>query len=140
MPQTAVIIGRAGQLGTELCKEFASRGWQVKGFDRKALNIADPAEVERALTAAEPDLVLNAAAYNQVDVAEREPMAAYMVNGLAVRNLAVTCRQLDAKLVHFSTDYVFDGTANRPYIEADVPHPLSAYGVSKLAGEYYARA
>jgi len=140
MPQTAVIIGRAGQLGTELCKEFASRGWQVKGFDRKTLNIADPAEVERALTSAEPDLVVNAAAYNQVDVAEREPMAAYMVNGLAVRNLAVICRQLDAKLVHFSTDYVFDGTANRPYTEADAPHPLSAYGVSKLAGEYYARA
>ncbi len=140
MPQTAVIIGRAGQLGTELCREFAARGWQVKGFDRKALNIADPAEVDRALTASEPDLVLNAAAYNQVDVAEREPMAAYMVNGLAVRNLAVACRQLDAKLIHFSTDYVFDGTAQRPYTEADVPHPLSAYGVSKLAGEYYARA
>jgi dTDP-4-dehydrorhamnose reductase len=140
MPQTAVIIGRAGQLGTELCREFAGRGWEVKGFDRKSLNIANPAEVESALTAAQPDLVLNAAAYNHVDVAEREPMAAYMVNGLGVRNLAVTCRQLDAKLVHFSTDYVFDGTAKRPYTEADVPHPLSAYGVSKLAGEYYARA
>ena len=89
MPQTAVVIGRAGQLGTELCKEFAARGWNVKGFDRKALNIADPAEVEKALIAADPDLVLNSAAYNQVDVAEREPMAAYMVNGLAVRNLAV---------------------------------------------------
>lgn len=140
MPQTAVVIGRAGQLGTELCKEFVARGWNVKGFDRKALNIADPAEVEKALIDAGPDLVLNAAAYNQVDVAEREPMAAYMVNGLAVRNLAVTCRQLDAKLVHFSTDYVFDGTAGKPYTEEDVPHPLSAYGVSKLAGEYYARA
>lgn len=140
MPQTAVVIGRAGQLGSELVKEFSSRGWKVVGFDRKALNITDLNDVEHALNSAAPDLVLNAAAYNQVDVAEREPLAAYMVNGLAVRNIAVACRQIDACLVHFSTDYVFDGTAGRPYVESDEPHPISAYGVSKLAGEYYARA
>src|SRR4029079_3457785 len=80
------------------------------------------------------------AAYNQVDVAEKEPQAAYLVNGLAVRNLAVACRQADAKLVHFSTDYVFDGTAGRAYTEQDAPRPLGAYAVSKLAGEYYANA
>lgn len=140
MQQTAVVIGRAGQLGTELVKEFTSRGWAVIGFDRKSLNIADPATVEEALVSSGANVVLNAAAYNQVDVAEREPLAAYMVNGLAVRNLAVVCRQIDAKLVHFSTDYVFDGTAGRAYVESDDPHPLNAYGVSKLAGEYYARA
>lgn len=140
MPQKAVVIGRTGQLGTELTKEFQSRGYTVVGFDRKALNITEPAQVEQALTAAEPDLVINAAAYNQVDVAEQEPQAAYQVNAFAVRNLAVTCRQLDARLVHFSTDYVFDGAAGRAYREDDLPHPLSAYGVSKLAGEYYARA
>ena len=83
---------------------------------------------------------MNAAAYNQVDVAEREPQAAYAANALAVRNLAMACRQMDAKLVHFSTDYVFDGTANRPYTEEDRPHPLGAYAVSKLAGELYAQA
>lgn len=140
MPKHAVVIGRAGQLGTELVREFSARGWTVNGFDRRALNITDPAAVEQCLAAAEPDVVLNAAAYNQVDVAESEPLAAYMVNGLAVRNLAVACRQADAQLVHFSTDYVFDGTAGRPYLEIDEPHPLSAYGVSKLAGEFYARA
>ncbi len=140
MPQTAVVIGRAGQLGTELVSEFTTRGWKIVGFDRHSLNIADAGQVEKALTAANPDLVLNAAAYNQVDVAEREPLAAFMVNGLAVRNLAVTCRQLDARLVHFSTDYVFDGAAGRPYHEEDPTRPLSAYGVSKLAGEIYARA
>jgi dTDP-4-dehydrorhamnose reductase len=75
-----------------------------------------------------------------VDLAEKEPQAALLVNALAVRNLAVACRQLDAQLVHFSTDYVFDGNAGRTYREEDEPHPLGAYAVSKLAGELYARA
>ena len=88
----------------------------------------------------DPAIVLNSAAYNQVDVAEKEPQAAFSVNGLAVRNLAVACRQADARLVHFSTDYVFDGMAGRAYTEQDTPRPLGAYAVSKLAGEYYARA
>jgi dTDP-4-dehydrorhamnose reductase len=73
-------------------------------------------------------------------VAEQEPQAAFLVNALAVRNLALACRQLDARFVHFSTDYVFDGTAGRPYVESDLTHPLGAYGVSKLAGELYAQA
>jgi dTDP-4-dehydrorhamnose reductase len=73
-------------------------------------------------------------------VAEKEPQAAFQVNALAVRNLALGCRQMDARLVHFSTDYVFDGTAREPYTEDDRPHPLGAYAVSKLAGELYAQA
>jgi dTDP-4-dehydrorhamnose reductase len=85
-------------------------------------------------------VVFNSAAYNQVDVAEREPYAAFQVNALAVRNLALSCRQVDAKLVHFSTDYVFDGTAGQAYTEEDRPHPLGAYAVSKLAGELFAQA
>jgi dTDP-4-dehydrorhamnose reductase len=96
--------------------------------------------VEATLARLDPQVVFNAAAYNQVDVAEQEPQAAYMVNGLAVRNLALGCRQVDARLVHFSTDYVFDGAARHPYAEDDPTHPLGAYAVSKLAGELYARA
>lgn len=110
------------------------------GWDRDELDITDNAQVENVLTPWDPEIVFNAAAYNQVDVAESEPHACFEVNALAVRNLALACRQLDARFVHFSTDYVFDGRAGRPYTESDPPHPLGAYGVSKLAGELYAQA
>jgi dTDP-4-dehydrorhamnose reductase len=112
----------------------------VVGFERSTVDITDAASVERTLAREDPAIVVNSAAYNQVDVAENEPVPAFLANGLAVRNVAMACRQLDARLVHFSTDYVFDGTAGRPYTEADRPHPLGAYGVSKLAGELYAQA
>ena len=121
-------------------REFTGRGYTVVGFERSKVDISDAASVERTLAAEDPGIVVNAAAYNQVDVAENEPVPAFMANGLAVRNLAMACRQLDANFVHFSTDYVFDGTAGRAYTENDRPHPLGAYGVSKLAGELYAQA
>lgn len=134
------IFGSGGQLGVELKREFAERGYDVTGYERTGVDITDAARVERCLASLDPALVVNAAAYNQVDVAEQEPQAAFLVNALAVRNLAMACRQTDARLVHFSTDYVFDGTAGRAYTEEDLPHPLGAYAVSKLAGELYARA
>ena len=134
------IFGGGGQLGVELKAEFAARGYQVTAFGRTGVDITDAARVEQTLSEYDPAIVLNAAAYNQVDVAEKEPLAAFQVNALAVRNLAVACRQSDAKLVHFSTDYVFDGLAGRAYREEDETHPLGAYAVSKLAGELYARA
>jgi dTDP-4-dehydrorhamnose reductase len=135
-----IIFGSAGQLGVELVRELQSRGYLVTGLDRDAADITDGAAVEQAIARRDPAVVVNAAAYNQVDVAEREPHAAFAVNALAVRNLALACRQVDARLVHFSTDYVFDGITDRPYSEDDRPHPLGAYAVSKLAGEYFARA
>jgi dTDP-4-dehydrorhamnose reductase len=134
------VFGGAGQLGTELRAEFAERGYQVEAFDRSHADITDAARVEHLLAGFNPAIVLNAAAYNLVDVAEKEPLAAFQGNALAVRNLALACRQIDAQLVHFSTDYVFDGRAGRAYTEQDEPHPLGAYAVSKLAGELYARA
>jgi dTDP-4-dehydrorhamnose reductase len=138
--ERVAIFGSRGQLGVELTAEFRKRGCQVTGFDRARVDIADAGQVEQCLAQCDPAIVLNAAAYNQVDVAEREPQAAYLVNALAVRNVAIACRQVDAKLVHFSTDYVFDGFAGRAYTEDDPTHPLGAYAVSKLAGELYARA
>jgi dTDP-4-dehydrorhamnose reductase len=134
------LFGSKGQLGVELKSEFTARGYDVSCFDRSTVDITDAAAVERSIAGCDPAVVLNAAAYNQVDVAETEPMAAYQVNALAVRNLAVACRNSDARLVHFSTDYVFDGQAGRAYREEDATRPLSAYAVSKLAGELYARA
>ena len=140
MNKRVAIFGAAGQLGVELVAEFGRRNYEVHRFTRQQIDISDPAQVDRCLTAIDPAVVLNSAAYNMVDLAEQDPDAAYRANALAVRNLAVTCRQLDSKLVHFSTDYVFDGTAGRPYVETDETHPLGAYAVSKLAGELYARA
>jgi dTDP-4-dehydrorhamnose reductase len=127
-------------LGVELARVFVERGYQIVSLDRSKVDIADAAAVEKILGSEDPGIVVNAAAYNQVDVAENEPLPAFLANGLAVRNLAMACRQIDARFVHFSTDYVFDGTAGRPYTEQDRPHPLGAYGVSKLAGELYTQA
>ena len=140
MSRRVAVFGASGQLGVELVRELRVRRYEVQGWERSQVDITDPAAVESALAGFDAQLVFNAAAYNQVDVAEKEPQAAYLVNALAVRNLALACRQVDALLVHFSTDYVFDGTARHPYAEDDLPHPLGAYAVSKLAGEMYAQA
>jgi dTDP-4-dehydrorhamnose reductase len=140
MRKKLTVLGNAGQLGQELVSEFMSRGYCVSGLDRAEVDITDRFQVEECIAALDPSIVVNAAAYNQVDVAEREPQAAFAVNALAVRNIAIACRQVDASLVHFSTDYVFDGTAGRPYTEEDQTRPLGAYGVSKLAGEIFAFA
>ena len=134
------LFGSGGQLGVELRSEFSSRGYEVKCFPRSTVDITDAAAVERSIAGCDPAVVINAAAYNQVDVAEKEPLAAFQVNALAVRNLATACRNTDARLGHFSTDYVFDGLAGRAYREEDPTRPLGAYAVSKLAGELYAQA
>lgn len=134
------LFGSRGQLGVELKSEFTARGYEVACFDRSLVDITDAAAVERTIAGVDPAVVINAAAYNQVDLAETEPLAAFQVNALAVRNLAIACRNTDAQLVHFSTDYVFDGQAGRAYREEDPTRPVGAYAVSKLAGELYARA
>jgi dTDP-4-dehydrorhamnose reductase len=134
------LFGSGGQLGVELRAEFSACGYEVACFPRSSVDITDAAAVEQAIAGCDPSVVVNAAAYNQVDVAEKEPVAAFQVNALAVRNLASACRNCDARLVHFSTDYVFDGLAGRAYREEDATRPLGAYAVSKLAGELYARA
>ncbi len=138
MRKKILVLGSAGQLGQELVVEFNSRGYYVTGMDRDVVDIADRFQVEECVGALDPSIVVNAAAYNQVDVAEREPQAAFAVNALAVRNIAIACRQVDARLVHYSTDYVFDGMAGRTYTESDATRPLGAYGVSKLTGEHFA--
>ena len=140
MARRAAVFGCSGQLGIELVSELKKRNYQVAGWERTAVDISNGEKVERVLAGVDPKLVFNAAAYNQVDVAEKEPQAAFLANALGVRNVALACRQMDAQFVHFSTDYVFDGTAHEPYREGDRTHPLGAYAVSKLAGELYAQA
>lgn len=140
MAKRIIVLGASGQLGVELCADLRSRGYEVRGFGRTALNILDSERVEREFAEFDPWAVFNAAAYNQVDVAEREPLAALEANALGVRNIALACRQNDARLIHFSTDYVFDGKLGRPYAETDATHPTGAYAVSKLAGELYVQA
>ena len=138
--KSALIFGAGGQLGVELKRDLLARGYDVHTFERTQIDITNQAVVEECISRIDPGVVFNSAAYNQVDVAENEPQAAFLVNALAVRNIALACRQADARLVHFSTDYVFDGTATRPYVETDPTHPLGAYAVSKLGGELYAQA
>jgi len=140
MAKRAVVFGCLGQLGVELVKELRARGYEVFASDRPQLDISDRARVEEHIAKVDPQLVINAAAHNQVDVAEEDPAGVLAINALAVRNIALACRQIGARFVHYSTDYVFDGTLGRPYTEQDRPHPLGAYAVSKLAGELYAQA
>jgi dTDP-4-dehydrorhamnose reductase len=111
-------------------------------LSRTEADVSDAAGVSAALDAAKPDLVINATAYNFVDKAEDEPERAYAVNSLGPRNLAMWCANNEVPLVHVSTDYVFglDGPRDTPYIETDLPGPLGAYAVSKLAGEAFVRA
>jgi dTDP-4-dehydrorhamnose reductase len=106
------------------------------GGGRAELDVTDPASIEAALRRVRPDVVFNASAYNKVDGAESEPGRALEVNALGPGLLARAARESGALLVHFSTDYVFDGGSSRPYREDDCPRPLGAYGASKLAGEH----
>ncbi len=94
MQRKVVIFGGGGQLGVELCREFERRNWSVSRFERQMVDIRDAAQVEQAIAAADPAVVLNAAAYNQVDIAETEPVTAYEANALAVRNIAMACRAI----------------------------------------------
>ena len=129
-----LLTGAGGQVGFELARTLAALG-EVRALDRSALDLADGRALEAACRSLAPGLIVNAAAYTAVDKAESEPALAEAVNGRAPGILAREARRLDAVLVHYSTDYVFDGTARRPYREDDPVAPLNAYGRSKLSGE-----
>ena len=133
------LIGAAGQLGFDLARTFDLPGELIR-LTRADLDLLDPRATQRVLRDLRPTHVVNTAAYNQVDRAEDDPAAAFALNAAAVGALAEACDALDATLVHFSTDYVFDGRRTLPYGEADAPGPLSRYGESKLAGERLALA
>ena len=130
----ALVTGSRGQVGAELVRALEGRA-ETLAFDRKQLDLADPKAIARAVRDARPDLILNAGAYTAVDRAESEPDAARAVNAVGPGELGRQARECGALLVHFSTDYVFDGTKPVPYVEEDPPSPVSVYGRTKLEGE-----
>lgn len=129
-----LLIGRSGQVGFELARLLPSLG-DLVSTSRVDLDLADADAIRRVVRAAKPQLIVNAAAYTAVDKAESEPELAMRINGTAPGVLAEEAKRLGAMLVHYSTDYVFDGTKRSAYAEDDPPNPLSVYGCSKLAGE-----
>ncbi len=134
-----LITGAAGQLGRALLAETARQGWEAVATDVDQLDITDPDAVRACLARHRPEVVVNAAAATRVDDLEQDPDLALRVNALGPRNLAVACRGLGVKLIQVSTDYVFDGAKEGPYLEWDAPNPLSVYGRSKLLGEELVR-
>ncbi|MBL8865603.1 MAG: dTDP-4-dehydrorhamnose reductase [Planctomycetia bacterium] len=136
---TTLVFGSAGQLGRDLVPMLPG---EVVSATRADADFAVRGSLAECVKRHAPDVVVNCAAYNLVDKAESEPDAAFAVNAWAVRELALACRDANAKLVHVSSDYVFglDAKRSTPYAEDDAPGPVSVYGMSKLAGEYFARA
>lgn len=134
-PQLKVALtGANGQLGYQLAKKLADKV-TLLALDRASLDIANKAQVEQTLLAFAPDVIINAAAYTAVDKAEQEQELAKAINETGPKNLAKVAAKLDAVLIHVSTDYVFDGQSDKPYVETDATNPQSIYGQTKLNGE-----
>ncbi|MBI5779619.1 MAG: dTDP-4-dehydrorhamnose reductase [Planctomycetes bacterium] len=150
-----LLIGSDGQLGTDIIKVFQGNNkisdsavkrlgaqqshWSIKGLTIKDIDITDSLKTRKIIEDYKPDIVINTAAYHNVPECEKNPAQTFLVNTTAVRDLANTCRLFNIKLIHFSTDYVFDGRKMRPYNEDDIPNPLNVYAISKLAGEFFVK-
>lgn len=129
----ALLFGGAGQLGTAIRKGWGD--WEIVAPSRAEVDIEDAEAVASAIRDARADAVINCAAFHNVDRCEMEPERAMAVNAVAVEHMARACDAVGSAFVTISTDYVFDGESDRPYVESDGPHPISAYGASKLEGE-----
>jgi len=135
-----LITGSQGQLAKEIIREVEKRGYEYIAFDHGSLDIIDLEKVREAVKGNLPDFVINCAAYNAVDNAEEDWETAYLVNGIGPKNLAIACEESKSVLVHYSTDYVFDGGKGTPYTIADIPNPINTYGKSKLLGERFVQS
>ena len=131
------LIGADGQLGSDLVKSLKQDDLIPLFYPE--FDLTNALKARAILAGLSPDVIINTAAYHKVDECEDSPERAFSLNAIAVRELALTCRESNSILVHFSSDYVFDGKKGTPYIEEDPPNPLNAYAVSKLAGEYFVR-
>ena len=132
-----LVVGARGRLGSAVVHEFGGRG-DVVALGSPDLDITDDARVMARVAAESPDIIINCAAYNAVDAAQDDPVTALHVNAFAVRTLARAALAVDATLVHYGSDFVFDGRTTRPYVESDRPNPQSVYAMSKLLGEWFA--
>ncbi len=132
------LVGADGQLGTDLLNLLPREHCTPLYYPD--FDVTDIQKIHRVFQSLNPDLVINTAAFHRVDDCEDRPLDAFLVNSLAVRDLALCCREQNTVLVHFSTDYVFDGEKGKPYLEDDEPRPLNVYGIPKLAGEYFIRS
>ncbi len=133
-----LVTGSRGQLGRTIAAEFSAHHHDVVQTTADDLDIRDAASVARAFASVRPEVVVNCAAYTDVDGSEEHPVEALEVNAFGVRTLAAAASECGACLVHYSTDFVFDGRADRPYTEEDRPNPRSTYACSKLLGEWFA--
>jgi dTDP-4-dehydrorhamnose reductase len=133
------VVGANGQLGSDVVRAFGNNGDEVYALTHSDIEVTSFDSVMGALVGQRPDVIVNTAALHHVEQCEQEPEKAFAINALGPRNLGCVAKDLDALLVHISTDYVFDGNKASPYEEADTPRPLSVYGNTKLAGEYFVR-
>ncbi len=133
----ALVAGSAGMLARDLVPCLQGRGHEVAAPPESDLDITRLDTIRRWTAAHRPHVIINCAAYTRVDQAEKEEGLARVINGLAVQNLCLACQEADIPLVHFSTDYVFDSAKPGPYTIHDLPHPINAYGRTKLLGEKY---
>ncbi|MGI6513224.1 MAG: dTDP-4-dehydrorhamnose reductase [Syntrophomonadales bacterium] len=133
-PNKILLLGKNGQVGWELQRTLAPLG-NVIAMDQDELDLVRISDIRSKVQDLKPDVIVNAAAYTAVDKAESEPDLAMAINGAAPGVLAEEAKKIGALLVHYSTDYVFDGTKDTPYTEEDMPNPLNVYGKTKLAGE-----
>ncbi len=131
--QVVALLGGRGMLGTEVAAACTRRGYEVRVYDLPQFDVMNPDHLQRAVQAA--DVIINCAAYTNVDGAESQSPLAHRVNGEAVGRLGELAREEGKWVLHVSTDFIFDGRLDRPYLEADRPHPINEYGKSKLAGE-----
>jgi len=133
-----LLIGKTGQLGSEIIKDAPSFGFKIAGFEKDELDVTNESQVKEKVEKIKPDILINTSAYHIVAACEENPLAAMEVNFVAVDKMAKLCKRYGIKFITYSTDYVFDGKKRAPYEENDKPNPLQIYGISKLAGEYAA--
>jgi dTDP-4-dehydrorhamnose reductase len=134
-----LVTGRNGQVGYELRRTISTLG-NIIAVDRKEMDLCDPDQIRQQIQNTKPDLIINTAAYTAVDQAESDAETAMQINGTAPGIIAAEAKKIGAAMIHYSTDYVFDGSKSTPYLETDTPNPVSIYGKTKLAGEQAVQA